>query len=214
LELQTGDRLMVYLIESPIPLYEIRKLVQANTAQGDHTLFLLWGSLLLPGNGRVVEIEDWHEGLMRMYGDQIYAYGLYEREVLIYPVHFRRMGRGQARIHYGKRIDVGAISSHFIDCDLVGFEGRWRIAAFDGDPDYFHRQQAANITLPADLNRYYALLQVQPNADLGQVKQAYRALARVHHPDLNGHDPGATRRMQALNHAYNAILKARSVDVG
>lgn len=210
LELLTGDSLMVYLIESPIPLYEIRKLVQTNTARGDHTLFILWGNMLLPGDGRVVEIEDWHEGLMHIYGDLIYAYGIHHHEVMIYPVHFQRIGRNRARIKYGARIDVGAISSHHIDCDLIGFEGRWHIAAFAGDPEYFHRQQAAKIDLPADLGRYYALLQVQPDAELGQVKQAYRTLARRHHPDLNRHDPTANEQMQALNHAYNAILKART----
>jgi curved DNA-binding protein len=50
----------------------------------------------------------------------------------------------------------------------------------------------------------YATLGLRPGADATQVREAYRRLARRHHPDRSG-DPRATQRMQALNHAW-AIL--------
>lgn len=51
-----------------------------------------------------------------------------------------------------------------------------------------------------ELLQYYELL---------QVKAAYRTLALQVHPDTNANDPAAHDQMQSLNHAYNAILKAR-----
>ena len=57
------------------------------------------------------------------------------------------------------------------------------------------------------------LLKVSPSADEREVKRGYRALVRVHHPDLVIHDPElhklATRRMQELNGAYQFIERHR-----
>jgi curved DNA-binding protein len=51
---------------------------------------------------------------------------------------------------------------------------------------------------------YYELLEVAPDADLIEIRRAYRRLARRYHPDLNqqAHDA----RIKLLNEAY-ATLK-------
>ena len=51
---------------------------------------------------------------------------------------------------------------------------------------------------------YYAMLEVLPTATLDEIKQAYRRLARIHHPDLQSegtHDI----RIKQLNEAYNIL---------
>ena len=50
---------------------------------------------------------------------------------------------------------------------------------------------------------HYAILQVDPRAELGVIRAAYRALARRHHPDVDG---GSHDRMTALNNAW-AVLR-------
>lgn len=50
----------------------------------------------------------------------------------------------------------------------------------------------------------YATLGLRRGADATQVREAYRRLARLHHPDRSG-DRRATERMQAINRAW-AIL--------
>ena len=50
----------------------------------------------------------------------------------------------------------------------------------------------------------YEVLQVRPSAEPAVIQAAYRALAALYHPDKNV-DPGAERRMAALNAAYEAI---------
>jgi molecular chaperone DnaJ len=52
---------------------------------------------------------------------------------------------------------------------------------------------------------FYATLGLSPNATAGDVKKAYRKLARLHHPDTNPGDAGAERRFKEIGEAY-AVL--------
>ncbi len=55
------------------------------------------------------------------------------------------------------------------------------------------------------------MLGVEPGASNDEIKAAWRALARQHHPDLTGDDPAAvqraTRRMAEINTAYAALTR-------
>ena len=57
------------------------------------------------------------------------------------------------------------------------------------------------------------MLGVAPGATPDEIKAAWRALARTHHPDLIGDDPEvaqrATRRMAEINAAYAALTRER-----
>lgn len=52
---------------------------------------------------------------------------------------------------------------------------------------------------------YYKILGVDKTASEKDIKNAYRKLARKHHPDLNPNDPEASKRFQQLNEA-NEVL--------
>ena len=52
---------------------------------------------------------------------------------------------------------------------------------------------------------YYSELGVPRDADEKQIKQAYRRLARKHHPDLNPDDKGAEDRFKKVNEAYEVL---------
>ena len=58
--------------------------------------------------------------------------------------------------------------------------------------------------MSADPRGYYRILRVAPSASQEQIKQAYRALAKALHPDLNrGED--TTQAFQAVNEAYSVL---------
>jgi DnaJ domain len=52
---------------------------------------------------------------------------------------------------------------------------------------------------------YYGILGLTSDATLADVKQAYRKLARQHHPDRNNADPGAIDRFRRITDAYEYL---------
>jgi len=55
---------------------------------------------------------------------------------------------------------------------------------------------------------WYAALYVTPNAPIEVINAAYKALARLHHPDAPS---GDTKTMQRINDAYNALRKLKGI---
>ncbi len=51
----------------------------------------------------------------------------------------------------------------------------------------------------------YKVLGVSPGASDEEIKKAYRRLAKQYHPDRNGGDPEAAKKMQEVNAAYEQI---------
>jgi curved DNA-binding protein CbpA len=56
------------------------------------------------------------------------------------------------------------------------------------------------------LKDYYVILGVKSDATLEQIKQAYRRLVRLHHPDLN--KDAQDDRIKQLNEAYAVLGNA------
>ncbi|HEX7176170.1 MAG TPA: DnaJ domain-containing protein, partial [Pyrinomonadaceae bacterium] len=59
------------------------------------------------------------------------------------------------------------------------------------------------------LEKYYGVLGLKPDASEQEVKNAYRDLAKVWHPDRFAHDPRlqqkAQEKLKEINEAYEAI---------
>lgn len=56
-----------------------------------------------------------------------------------------------------------------------------------------------------DFKDYYATLGVAKTATAKEIKQAFRRLARKHHPDVNPGDKGAEAKFKELNEAYEVL---------
>ncbi|HLW48116.1 MAG TPA: J domain-containing protein [bacterium] len=55
---------------------------------------------------------------------------------------------------------------------------------------------------------YYKILGVPRNADEKAIRQAFRKLARQHHPDVNPNDKKAEQRFKEINEAYQVLNDA------
>ena len=52
---------------------------------------------------------------------------------------------------------------------------------------------------------YYEVLGVSRESTEGEVKKAFRRLARELHPDVNTHDPGSEERFKEAAEAYEVL---------
>lgn len=52
---------------------------------------------------------------------------------------------------------------------------------------------------------YYSILKIKRDASGREIKQAYRKLARKHHPDVNPGDESAEARFKQINEAYEVL---------
>src|SRR5713226_6664096 len=64
--------------------------------------------------------------------------------------------------------------------------------------------------MQAETAKAYRTLDLQPVADLGLVRQAYRVLVKVWHPDRFGNDPKlqaiSDEKLKDINTSYEAIV--------
>ena len=200
--LMSGETVSIYLIESPITVYEIKGIVEANTAAGVYTLFILWSELFLPIEGSRYRPDDWMATFLALGQDKIYGFDPYGGDKLVFPVYFEG-GGVQRSIRYGKPINVTRLNCTLVQTRSSHIGGTWRMADFE--PRGTHERMLQRFPLRSS----YDLLGIHYKASRETVKRAYRRLAQKYHPDVN-QTPEATHRMQQINDAYKRIMRELS----
>lgn len=202
-ELHDGRQVSAQLIDSSIPLYAIKKIVEDNTRAGIYSLFMLWAAMMVPEHGKVFRMEDWMEGFIALNGDRVYAYEIIDREVYLFSVFLH--GTGRLRMtEWGYTVRADDLQTEEITVTLPGLEGTWRVATFA--PPQFTAEDVLHGDQPmSDMDAAFALLGCSPGDDRETVRQAYYVMARKHHPDATG-DPSATGIMQKINAAYELLM--------
>ena len=61
-----------------------------------------------------------------------------------------------------------------------------------------------------DYKDYYQILGVSKSATAKEIKQAYRKLARIHHPDKNPGNKKAEEKLKSINEAYEVLGKSEN----
>lgn len=197
--LASGEKVYLYLIESPITVFEIRTIVEANTRDGVYTLFLLWCDLFLPGAGSRYKPyeDDWMAVFLALGEDQVVAFDPYAGQFPIFPVYLEGEG-SERQIRYGATIDAALLHGRIIYVTSPWIRGQWHMATFE--PRAYQ---------PGDkydpLMVYFDALGLPRRAGREDVKSAYRRLARLYHPDVND-DAQSTAQMQTINEAYERLM--------
>ncbi|MCU0475906.1 MAG: J domain-containing protein [Anaerolineae bacterium] len=197
-----GQRVSVHLIESGIPLYEIKKTLDDNTRNGIYTLFMLWAPMMIPDHDKLYRLDDWMEAFLVLGGGRVYGYDIIESQVYLFSVFLHGEGKLR-RAEWGYPVRAGFI-------DLLTLEGvagltQALVARFEQP-----KLTAEDVLRPdappmSELDKAYALLGVSAQDDADTVRQAYYVLARKYHPDANPSDE-ATDMMQRVNAAYARVM--------
>ncbi|HEX2622750.1 MAG TPA: J domain-containing protein [Phototrophicaceae bacterium] len=209
-QLLTGEQISIYLIETVMPPYEIRQTLLDNNTVGIHTLFVLWGEMFLRENGTVLVPDEWIRALSVLYNDKVYAFGVYGKDIHIFPVYFEKHGFERI-LRYGEAVNVALLAGEEVIVTgsvFEEFQGKWRIADFSGHkpPARQSHQPKGKPLTPVARRTPWEILGITPQSDREKIKQAYRKLARIYHPDVN-RSQDAHNRMQILNEAYDTILR-------
>lgn len=198
LELIDGHQVMLYLIDSSITPAEIRYTLEGNTKNNIYTLYFFWCDLMLPPENQFYVIDDWMKLLVQLYGNKLYGFNVMGRNAFFFPVYFQ--GQGKRRyINFGDVIDYETLGC----LDIQMGRTHWKIAEFHAsEQDQARKRHFLKPTLAP----YFDLLEVPYTADIHTIKQAYRRLARLFHPDLNPHYD-TSEQMKQINDAYEQLLR-------
>ena len=98
---------------------------------------------------------------------------------------------------------VGMLFLPFIFWPLLGFGKAEYMGIMQSsyEDDFFEKKTATN---QENTNNYYKILGVNENATEQDIKEAYRRLVHVYHPDKND---GDDKMFKKINEAYNALIK-------
>lgn len=206
-ELQTGEKIILYLVESYMPLNEVRQILTRHTQMGWYTLLIFWSDMLLPRDGERFRAQDWMAALLPIYGNQLYAYDFFGKHIDIFPIHFEaQAGSRDYLIRHGTTVNFNALRFDEIHAANTLLDGIWRIGTFERVQARTEQQANAPIIGSTSMQVYYTLLGLPINADGEAVRAAYRQLARQFHPDINP-APDALAKMQQINEAYAVIMR-------
>lgn len=166
-----------------------------STQEGIHIGVILPNGGMQAVKARLVDASDWGVGIETVAPLEVGA------EVVFLGDNNRVLGLGakkQARVVHCRLRDEGAYRTG---------------CAFDEKET--HRRSTANpAPAESDIEDYYELLQISPNADAETIQRVYRMLAQRFHPDNS--DTGDEKIFQRVLHAYRILIdpeKRASYDV-
>ena len=210
-ELTSGHEVSIHLIETILPIYELKLNLVENAEDDIYSLFVLWGDMFLHHDGETFQPDPWMLALITLYGGKLYAFDVYGKDIRIFPAYFEPMDAQSYRVHYGADIDVTRLGCDSTEMRYPNLTGTWLIADFTGATPPLKRAKKSDdaktskTTHRARRETAWEVLGIAKTTQRDEVKRAYRRMARRYHPDLN-HSPEAHDLMQKLNTAYQRIL--------
>ena len=129
-----GVIIHIHVIDEPIKVGKVRRIIESATDTGIPTMFLLDASLL-PANKAHIAIDQWYVPFQSLVDDRAYAYRVENNEPVIIPVQFRPYSRIELEVSYGAPLVVSQIQHSRITVRQSSLKGFWLLADFESDPN-------------------------------------------------------------------------------
>jgi hypothetical protein len=202
--LKSGEKVMIHLNERFADLTDVKMMLRNDKERGRHTLMMFWADMLLPRHKEHTIPQQWMQAVMALYDNRIYAFDIYAKDVVVFPVVFQPVpGYAEYYVTHGDTINFAGLYADVISVKNPFIAGEWNIGSFD--PRSQDTQENILTSVSTSMRVYYEIMQLDADATPEMVRAAYRRLAREVHPDLN-EAADASDKMQQLNEAYQKIM--------
>ncbi|MEZ4668482.1 MAG: J domain-containing protein [Anaerolineae bacterium] len=131
-QMWAGVIIHIHVIDEPIPVKKVRRIVETATEQGIPSLFIL-DVQLLPQQNQHIDPEKWFVPIQSLMDDHAYSYQVEPNRVSILPVQFRPVSRYEVKTVYGKPISIRALRHSRITIKQAALKGFWLLADLESD---------------------------------------------------------------------------------
>lgn len=133
-QMWAGVVIHIHVIDEPIKVNRVRRIIESATANGIPILFVL-DAALLPLAKAHIAFDQWYVPFQSLVDDRVYCYRVENNEPVIVPVQFRPYSRIELEVTYGAPLVVSQIQHSRISVRQSSLKGFWLLADFESDPN-------------------------------------------------------------------------------
>ncbi|MBK8035065.1 MAG: J domain-containing protein [Chloroflexi bacterium] len=164
----TGTLIYVYLLDEPVRVRNLKRILSEGTRVGVGSLFIV-DAALVPSDGALTTPDEGLLALHALYRDKVYTYRQTTDGYAVGQVHFKPLGRGsEQEAWYGPDVEITPAVVPRVVKQPQSIRGDWLVAnfgteAFWKQPDYI---TGRNAFPQADYARSHPVLHVE-QSELG-----------------------------------------------
>lgn len=128
-----GVIIHIHVIDEPIKVGKVRRIIENATDNGIPVLFLL-DAELLPAAKAHVALDQWYIPFQSLVNDRVYCYRMDGDKPVIFPVQFRTYSRIELEVAYGAPLTINQIQHSRVTVRQSSLKGFWLLADFETDP--------------------------------------------------------------------------------
>jgi hypothetical protein len=129
-----GVVIHIHVIDEPIKVGKVRRIIESATDNGIPVLFLLDTALLPPSKAHI-SIDQWYVPFQSLVNDRAYCYRVDDNTPVVMPVQFRPYSRIELEVVYGAPLVITQLQHSRVTVRQSSLKGFWLLADFESDPN-------------------------------------------------------------------------------
>ncbi len=129
-----GVVIHIHVIDEPIKVGRVRRIIESATDNGIPVLFLL-DAALMPAAKEHITIDQWYVPFQSLVDDRAYCYRVEDNMPVVFPMQFRPYSRIELEVSYGAPLSISQIQHSRVTVRQSSLKGFWLLADFESDPN-------------------------------------------------------------------------------